>query len=205
MSKRCVHVIDDEDAIRRSMQLMLRVLGYEVQTFESGIAFLAAQTELASGCVLLDLRMPEIDGLEVQRRLRASGADHSVIVMSGHGDLGIAVTAMEQGAIAFLEKPFSRAALQEVLELAFMRIEDPDGYREYLRSAATALQELEPTDQRVLELIARGHDSDSIARQTGLPAVAIEVSRSRIYAELGAQTVTEVLRLAFAARRAAPH
>ena len=205
MSKRCVHVIDDEDAIRRSMQLMLRVLGYEVQTFESGIAFLAAQTELASGCVLLDLRMPEIDGLEVQRRLRASGADHSVIVMSGHGDLGIAVTAMEQGAIAFLEKPFSRAALQEVLELAFMRIEDPDGYREYLRSAATALQELEPTDKRVLELIARGHDSDSIARQTGLPAVAIEVSRSRIYAELGAQTVTEVLRLAFAARRAAPH
>ena len=203
--KRCVHVIDDEDAIRRSMHLMLRVLGYEVQTFDSGIAFLAAQTELASGCVLLDLRMPEIDGLEVQRRLRASGADHSVIVMSGHGDLGIAVTAMEQGAIAFLEKPFSRAALQEVLELAFMRIEDPDGYREYLRSAATALQELEPTDQRVLELIARGHDSDSIARQTGLPAVAIEVSRSRIYAELGAQTVTEVLRLAFAARRAAPH
>ena len=205
MMKRCVHVIDDEDAIRRSMHLMLRVLGYEVQTFDSGIAFLAAQTELASGCVLLDLRMPEIDGLEVQRRLRASGADHSVIVMSGHGDLGIAVTAMEQGAVAFLEKPFSRAALQEVLELAFMRIEDPDGYREYLRSAATALQELEPTDQRVLELIARGHDSDSIARQTGLPAVAIEVSRSRIYAELGAQTVTEVLRLAFAARRAAPH
>ena len=103
MSKRCVHVIDDEDAIRRSMHLMLRVLGYEVQTFDSGIAFLAAQTELASGCVLLDLRMPEIDGLEVQRRLRASGADHSVIVMSGHGDLGIAVTAMEQGAVAFLE------------------------------------------------------------------------------------------------------
>ena len=205
MMKRCVHVIDDEDAIRRSMQLMLRVLGYEVQTFESGIAFLAAQTELASGCVLLDLRMPEIDGLEVQRRLRASGADHSVIVMSGHGDLGIAVTAMEQGAVAFLEKPFSRAALQEVLELAFMRIEDPDGYREYLRSAAAALQALEPTDRHVLELIARGHDSDSIAQQTGLPAVAIEVSRSRIYAELGAQTVTEVLRLAFAARRAAPH
>lgn len=205
MSKPCVHVIDDEDAVRRSMQLMLRVLGYEVQTFESGVAFLASETELASGCVLLDLRMPEVDGLEVQRRLRANGADHSVIVMSGHGDLGIAVTAMEQGAIAFLEKPFSRAALHEVLELAFMRVEDPNGYREYLRSAATALQELERTDRGVLELIARGHDSDSISQQTGLPAVAIEVSRSRIYAQLGAQTVTEVLRLAFAARRAAPH
>jgi two-component system response regulator FixJ len=205
MSTRCVHVIDDEDAIRRSMHLMLRVLGHEARTFASGTEFLAAQPGLACGCVLLDLRMPEIDGLEVQRRLRASGADHSVIVMSGHGDLGMAVTAMEQGAIAFLEKPFSRAALQEVLELAFTRIEDPNGYREYLLSAAAAMQKLEPTDRRVLELIARGYDSGSIAQQTGLPAVTIEVSRTRIHAQLGAQTVTEVLRLAFAARRAAPH
>ena len=129
MSARCVHVIDDEDAIRRSMQLMLRVMGYEAQAFESGVSFLAAQSEITNGCVLLDLRMPEIDGLEVQRRLNAGGSDHSVIVMSGHGDLGLAVTAMEQGAVAFLEKPFPRAALQQVLEVAFLRLEDPDGYR----------------------------------------------------------------------------
>ena len=203
MSSRYVHVIDDEEAIRRSMQLMLRVLGYETRAFDSATMFLAAQPELASGCVLLDLRMPEIDGLEVQRRLRANGADHSVIVMSGHGDLGLAVTAMEQGAVAFLEKPFSRAALQEVLEVAFMRLEDPNGYREYLRSAAALLQELEPLEQRVLELIARGHDSDAIAQQTGMAPAAIELARSRLYARLGAQTATEVLRLAFAARRAA--
>jgi two-component system, LuxR family, response regulator FixJ len=205
MSDRQVHVIDDEDAIRRSMQLMLRVMGYAPQTFESGVGFLAAQPGLAPACVLLDLRMPEIDGLELQRRLNALGSEHSIIVMSGHGDLGIAVTAMEQGAIAFLEKPFSRATLQEVLELAFARIEDPDTYRAYLRSAAAAVQKLEAVDQKVLELMAHGHDSDSIAEQTGMPAVSIEVSRSRIYAELGVQTVTEVLRLAFAARHAAPH
>ena len=204
MSARCVYVIDDEDAIRRSMQLMLRVLGYGAQTFESGPSFLAVQSELASGCVLLDLRMPEIDGLEVQRRLNAAGSDHSVVVMSGHGDLGIAVTAMEQGAIAFLEKPFSRATLEDVLALAFLRLDDPDGYRAYLHSAASALQKLEATDRKVLQLIARGHDLDGIAQQTGLPAVSIEVSRARIHAELGTETVTEALRLAFAARRAAP-
>jgi two-component system response regulator FixJ len=205
MSTRCVHVVDDEDAIRRSMQLMLQVLGYSARSFESGPSFLAAQSDLGNGCVLLDLRMPEIDGLEVQRRLNAAGSDHSVIVMSGHGDLGIAVTAMEQGAIAFLEKPFSRAALEEVLGPAFLRLEDPDGYRAYLRTAAAAFQKLDPTDQKVLELIAQGYDSDRIAQQTGLPTVSVEVSRARIYSELGVQAVTEVLRLAFAARRAASH
>ena len=205
MSRHAVYLIDDESAIRRSMQLMLRVIGHETQVFDSGIAFLEADPGLTSGCVLLDLRMPEVDGLEVQRRLNARGSAHSVIVMSGHGDLGIAVTAMEQGAIAFLEKPFSRAALEQVLGPAFMRLEDPDGYRSYLRSAAAALQRLDPTDQRVLELIARGHDSGSIALQTGLPAAAIEVARARIYAQLDAETVTDVLRSAFAARRAVSH
>lgn len=200
-----MYVVDDEEAIGRSTQLLLRVLGYEARTFSSATAFLAAQPELATGCVLLDLRMPEIDGLEVQRRLNATGADHSVVVMSGHGDLGMAVTAMEQGAVAFLEKPFPRAALQQSLELAFMRLDDVEGYRQYLRTAADVVQKLEGSDHRVLQLIARGHDSDGIAQQTGLSALAIEVARSRIYAELGVQTATEVLRLAFAARRAASH
>lgn len=200
-----VHVIDDEAAIRRSMQLILRVLGHETYVFDSGSAFLAMEPAPARGCVLLDLRMPDIDGLEVQRRLNAAGAAHSVVVMSGHGDLGLAVTAMEQGAIAFLEKPFPRAALEQVLALAFVRLEEPAGYRAYLLAAAATLQALDPTDQRVLELIARGHDSESIALQTGLSAVAIEVSRARIYAGLGVETVTEVLQLAFAARRAASH
>ena len=205
MSARPVLVIDDEEAIRRSMQLMLRVLGYEVQAFESGIAFLAAEAQLPRGCVLLDLRMPEIDGLEVQRRLRANGADFSIVVMSGHGDLAVAVTAMEQGAVAYLEKPFSRVALEQALELAFRRVENPGSYREYLLSAAAALRNLEPIDRTVFELIARGHDPEHIARQTGLTPPVIHESRARIYAELGVDTATAALRLAFAARRAAPH
>ncbi|HEU4652205.1 MAG TPA: DNA-binding response regulator, partial [Croceibacterium sp.] len=131
--------------------------------------------------------------------------DHSVVVMSGHGDLGAAVTAMENGAIAFLEKPFSRAALEKVLALAFKRLDDPDGYRVYLRTAAAMMQALDPSDRRVLELMARGHDLDSIAVHSGLPATAIEMARTRIHTALGVETVTEVLALAFAARRAATH
>lgn len=197
-----VYVVEDEEAIRRSLHLMLRVLGCQPRTFESGPSFLAAQPEIRPGCVLLDLRMPEMDGLEVQRQLAKRGANHPVVVMSGHGDLATAVAAMEQGAIAFLEKPFPRTALEQALGTAFLKLRDPDGYREYLCSAQSATSALEPTDRRVLELMADGCDPEGIAAQTSLPLLAIEVSRSRIFAALEADTATEVLRLAYAARRA---
>jgi two-component system, LuxR family, response regulator FixJ len=202
MSDRCVYVVDDEEAIRRSMHMMLRVLGYEARTYESGHSFIGAQPEISCGCVLLDLRMPEMDGLEVQRRLAGAGANHSFVIMSGHGDLGVAVAAMEQGALAFLEKPFPRGALEDVLELAFMRLEEPHGYRAHLLSAAAALQKLEAIDQEVLELIRGGHDSQHIAQQMGLPPSMIEFSRTRLYGKLGVQTVAELLGMAYAARRA---
>lgn len=205
MSQLPVHVVDDESAIRRSMLLMLRVLGHEAHAFESGAAFLEAQPALRPGCVLLDLRMPDVDGLEVQRRLNVAGSSHSVVVMSGHGDLGLAVTGMEQGAIAFLEKPFPRATLERALALAFMRLAEPDRYRAYLCAAAAALQALDPADQHLVALIARGHDSESLARQTGLSAMTLDLARTRIYASLGALTTIEVLQLAFAARRATSH
>ena len=203
MKPRLVYVVDDEEAIRRSLHLMLRVLGYEARQFESGASFLAALSDLASGCVLLDLRMPEIDGLEVQRRLMAAGSGHSAVVMSGHGDIGIAVTALEQGAVAFLEKPFSRAALQQALRCAFLRLEDFDTYRNHLRAAAVAVQRLPSTERQVLELMARGHDTEGIVRQTELSGVDVELSRSRIFAALGVETVTDALHMAFAARRVA--
>lgn len=203
MNPRLVYVVDDEEAIRRSLHLMLRVLGYEARQFESGAAFLARLPGLASGCVLLDLRMPEIGGLEVQRRLIAAGSDHSAIVMSGHGDLGVAVTALEQGAVAFLEKPFSRTVLEGVLNHAFLRIEDVEAYRDFLRSAALAVQQLPSTERQVLELIARGHDLEGVAERSGIPLMDVELARSRIMERLGAETVTEMLQSAFAARRAA--
>jgi len=203
MKPRLVYVVDDEEAIRRSLHLMLRVLGYEARQFESGAAFLAALPDLASGCVLLDLRMPEIDGLEIQRRLMAAGSGHSAVVMSGHGDIGIAVTALEQGAVAFLEKPFSRTVLEGALKHAFLRIEDVEAYRGFLRSAALTVQQLSSTERKVLELMARGHDLKGVAQRSGIPLMDVEVARSRIMERLGADTVTDMLQSAFAARRAA--
>lgn len=202
MSIRHVHVVEDEEAIRRSTHMMLKVMGYEPQTHASGTAFLDALPNLPEGCVLLDIRMPEMDGLEVQRRMKAAGSDPPLVVMSGHGDLSVAVAAMEQGAVAFLEKPFPRTALEQALEIAFLRLQDAGGYHQYLQSSAFAVDRLEPADRRVLELMTRGHDAATIAQQTGLPPLSIEVSRSRIFADLEASSLTDVLRVAFAAARA---
>jgi two-component system, LuxR family, response regulator FixJ len=202
VSKRHVHVVEDEDAIRRSMHMMLRIMGYEPQTHVSGVAFLGELPKLSLGCVLLDIRMPEMDGLEVQRRLVAAGSDLPIVMMSGHGDVSVAATAMEQGAVAFLEKPFPRTALERALGIAFLRLEDADGYLKYLEAAAAAVRQLDPADRQVLDLMARSLDTESIAQQTGLPRVAIEVSRSRIFGVLGTESITEVLRIAVAATRA---
>ena len=204
MSIKYVHVVEDEDAIRRATHMMLKVLGYEPQTHASGVSFLEALPNLPEGCVLLDIRMPEMDGLEVQRRMKAAGSDLPLVVMSGHGDLAVAVTALEQGAVAFLEKPFARASLEQALEIAFLRLENPEGYRQYLRSAAQEVEKLEPIDRQVLAMMARGHDAGSIAQLMDLPPLSIEVSRSRIFAGLGSDSLTEVLRVAFASARSGP-
>ena len=205
MTSRSVYVVDDEDPIRRSVHLMLRTMKFAPRAFASGPELLAELSELDPGCVLLDLRMPEIDGLEVQRQLLAAAAPHSVFVMSGHGDLGIALTALEQGAIAFIEKPFARAALEELLEIGFLRLEDPDGYLDHVRSAAAAVAALSAHDRQILDLMVRGHDSDGIVAQTELSPGALEIARSRIFSSLGAASLMDVLRIAFAARRAAAH
>lgn len=202
MSMRHVHVVEDEDAIRRSLHMMLRIMGYEPHTHASGAAFLGEVAHLPSGCVLLDIRMPEMDGLEVQRRLVAEGSSQPIVMMSGHGDLAIAAAAMEQGAVAFLEKPFPRATLERALQIAFLRLEDAEGYGRYLEDAAAAVRQLDPTDKHVMSLMARGLDAESIARQTGRPQAAIEVSRSRIFADLSVDSTTEVLRIALASARA---
>ena len=113
---RLVHIIDDEEPVRRSMAFMLKTSGFAVSVWENGVAFLREAKATDAGCVLLDIRMPEMDGLEVQREMAAHGIAMPVIVLTGHGDIATAVLAMRQGAIDFMEKPFEKAALLAALD-----------------------------------------------------------------------------------------
>jgi two-component system response regulator FixJ len=199
MSLGRVYVVDDEAPIRRASALMLKVMGYEARAFDDGRSFLDELATLDHGCLLLDIRMPTIDGLEVQHRLNSDGAPLPVIVMSGHGDLGMAVPAMENGAVCFLEKPFSRAALQSALDIAFLKLEGGPGFERYLAEARQTVQALDEAETKILALIVRGRSNEAIAGELGLPGSTIDMRRARIFARLGVDSVTDALRVAFAA------
>lgn len=199
--RRIVYVVDDEEAIRRSLKLMLTVQGYSVTLFASGAALLDAVEGLRPGALLLDIRMPGIDGLDVQRELAAREARLPTIVMTGHGDLSIAVAALGNGALSFLEKPFTRMAAKEALDAAFLSLENPDAYDRQVAHAVDRLQALGEMERDTLRLLAKGSSTDAIARDLRAEASAIEMAQSRILSTLGVGTMSAALRIAFAAAR----
>lgn len=199
MAKRTVHVVDDEEPVRRSLALMLKVSGYAVSTFDSGAALLDAADALVPGALLLDIRMPDIDGIEVQKHLASRGVGLPVVVMTGHGDLSIAASALQAGAVAFLEKPFAKAALIDALESAFLRVEDPAAYDRRKSAAAAFVHALGEADRALLTSLSAGRSSEGIAVTLGISTASVEVRRARLLAELGAESINEALCMAFAA------
>lgn len=199
MSERIVHLVDDDEAIRRSAGFMLKTSGYVVKPFVSGVEFLKEVGHLSPGCVLLDVRMPEIDGLRVQQELRNRGILFPVIVMTGHGDISVAVQAMKAGAVDFIEKPFEKATLLAALEDGFMRIEHADKIRARAEEARVRLQALTPREQEVLDGLARGHPNKTIAYDLDISPRTVEIHRANLMSKLGVASLSDALRIAFAA------
>lgn len=197
--RRLIHVVDDEEAIRRSASFMLKTSGFDVQTWPSGVAFLKEARNAASGCILLDVRMPEMDGLEVQQALIESGIAMPVIVLTGHGDISIAVRAMKAGAVDFLEKPFEKARLLEAIEEAFARLEDAAGRADRAQDAAVAIASLTAREREVLEGLAQGLPNKTIAYDLDISSRTVEVHRANLMSKLNVRSLSEALRIAFAA------
>jgi two-component system response regulator FixJ len=197
--KRMVHLIDDEEALRRSASFLLKTSGYNVMTWPSGVAFLKEARNVERGCVLLDVRMPEMDGLEVQSAMAERGIAMPVIILTGHADVGMAVTAMKAGAIDFLEKPFEKAALLEAVAMAFDRIDDAAGEAERAREARVRIASLTGREQDVLRGLAQGLPNKTIAYDLDISARTVEVHRANMMTKLNVRSLSEALRLAFAA------
>ena len=194
-----VHIVDDEDAIRRSASFMLKTSGYSVQTWASGAAFLKEVRHAAEGCVLLDVRMSEMDGLEVQQALLDRGVTMPVIVLTGHADVSIAVRAMKAGAVDFLEKPFEKVVLIAAIEAAFDRIAAADGAAARAAEANVVLGVLTPREREVLDGLAQGLPNKTIAYDLGISPRTVEVHRANLMAKLDVRSLSDALRLAFAA------
>jgi two-component system, LuxR family, response regulator FixJ len=197
--RRIIHLVDDEEAIRRSASFMLRTSGFDVKTYASGVEFLKAAREAQPGCVLLDVRMPEMDGLEVQAEMTRRGIAMPVVVLTGHGDIVTAVTAMKAGAIDFIEKPFEKAVLLTAIEAAFGRLTQSGDSLTSEQEARTRIAGLTAREQDVLRGLVRGHPNKTIAFDLGISPRTVEVHRANVMSKLGVRSLSEALRIAFAA------
>jgi two-component system response regulator FixJ len=196
---RQVYIVDDDDAIRRSVGFALKTSGFAVRAFENGAELLKSAADLDSGCILLDIRMPGMDGLEVQEALKAKGVTLPVIIMTGHGDVSLAVRAMKAGAVDFIEKPFQKAVLLSALEQAFGRLRHAAANREHAGDAAVRLQALTPRERDVLSGLAKGLPNKSIAYDLGISPRTVEIHRANVMTKLGVRSLSDALRIAFAA------
>ncbi len=197
--RRQIYLVDDDDAVRRSAGFMLKTSGFAVEPFASGVEFLKEAEALAPGCILLDVRMPGMDGLEVQRALGERGITFPVIVLTGHGDVNVAVAAMKAGALDFIEKPFEKAVLLAALEEGFAQIERSDRGKARAAEAVLRLNVLTAREHDVLEGLVRGFPNKTIAYDLGISARTVEIHRANLMTKLNVRSLSEALRIAFAA------
>ena len=197
--KPLVHIVDDDDAIRRSAGFMLKTSGFRVQTYDSGSELLKHVRSLNPGCILLDIRMPGMDGLEVQQSLRDAGVLLPVIIMTGHGDVSLAVQAMKAGAVDFIEKPFEKQALLGAIDLGQALINKRAADSKRGEDARSQLNVLTPRELDVLRGLTHGLPNKTIGYDLGISPRTVEIHRANLMEKLGARSLSEVLRLAFAA------
>jgi two-component system response regulator FixJ len=201
-SEAVVHLIDDDEGVRQAVSFLLATAGFAVKVYESGTVFLHALPTLQSGCIITDIRMPGMDGLELQRQLRARNVRLPVIVITGHADVALAVEAMKAGAVDLIEKPFSDDALLGSIRAAIDNHAvnaERDGELAAIRDRIATLS---PREREVLEGLLAGLPNKTIAYNLKLSARTVEVHRANLMARMGAQSLAELVRMAYLVRSA---
>ncbi|NQY97021.1 MAG: response regulator transcription factor [Henriciella sp.] len=199
MSNRTIFLVDDDEAIRHSASFMLRHAGFLVKTFPDGMTFLEQVSADNEGCILLDVRMPGMDGLAVQNALNQRGVKMPVIVLTGHGDVPVAVEAMKRGAIEFLEKPYEKQTLVSAIENAFEQLETQSADDRRSKDAQAKLTALTPREKEVLECLVDGLTNKGIAQALSISPRTVEIHRAHMMEKLDADSLSSALRLAFVA------
>lgn len=198
-SKGTVHIVYNEHTIRHSLALFLGSSGYAVTCWEGGGAFLEKAKTVVRGCVLLDIRMPQLSGLKLQRALCSSGISLPVIFLADQTDIATAVTAMREGAVDVLEKPFENALLLQALDRGFADIARAGRGQINAREAEALISRLTRREQDVLSGLINGQPNKVIAYGLGISRRTVEVHRAHMMTKLGVHTLPDALRLAFAA------
>jgi two-component system response regulator FixJ len=195
LTSRFVHVIDDDDALRDSLRFLLTSAKFDVATYESATAFLATLPRIKGGCIVTDVRMPQLSGIELLRRLKSMSIELPVIVMTGHGDVALAVDAMKEGAIEFLEKPFDDEVLLRAVHLALDRYgkeAKKDAEKTQIRARLNSLSQRE---REVLEGLIAGHPNKIIASDLKISPRTVEIYRAHVMTKMDANSLSELVRM----------
>ena len=201
-TEKTVHVIDDDDALRDSLEFMLDAAGLTARSWESAIAFLGALPELMPGCIVTDVRMPDMTGLELVQRLKALGRADPIIVITGHADVPLAVEAMKAGVLDFIEKPFDNQRLLAAVRAALARGPGDTGAPqddEALRDISERLGSLSTRERQVLDGLVAGHANKVIAYDLDISPRTVEVYRANVMTKMRARSLSELIRLVIAA------
>lgn len=193
-----VFVVDDDEAVLDSLEALLEASGFRVRTFASGADFLQMESSAREGCLLLDLRMPDMDGLTVQKKLKSHEIDVPVIIISGRGDVAMAVEAMRAGAVDFVEKPFEQDVILSSIDRALALHRQNRGADEGPIEQPDALARLTAREREVLEQLVIGQSNKAIAMELGISPRTVEIHRARVMEKMGARSIAHLVRLALA-------
>jgi two-component system response regulator FixJ len=197
-----VHVIDDDDAVRQSLDFLLRTARIETRTYDSARSFLAALPTLDPGCIITDVRMPDISGVDLLRRLNELGSGLPVIVITGHGDVQLAVEAMKIGAADFIEKPFDDDVLLASVQSALARWKKDPSRDAEKAEILERLASLSNRERDVLRGLVSGNPNKVIAYDLGISPRTVEIYRANVMTKMNAGSLSELVRMALAARPA---
>jgi two-component system, LuxR family, response regulator FixJ len=197
--KAVIHIVDDDAAMRDSLAFLLDVNGFAPKTYDSANAFLSGAAVDAGSCVVSDIRMPGLNGIELVRELKRKGGVCPVILITGHGDVALAVEAMKAGAVDFIEKPFDDAALLGAIRAALEIHSAKAGDSAAKKEAEARLADLSPRERDVLQGLLAGKINKVIAHDLNISPRTVEVYRANLMAKTGARSMSELMRIALAA------
>jgi len=189
-----VYVVDDDSAVRKGLARLLRSAGHQVTAFASAAEFLARDHHQGVGCIVLDVRMPGVDGLALQANLAAQGVDLPIVFLTGHGDIPMSVKAMKQGAADFLTKPVDEAVLLNAVRQALLRHRSFQTERREAQAVRARVQSLTDRELKVLRWVISGARNKQIAAHLGIAEQTVKIHRGRVMKKLGLSTATELVK-----------
>ncbi|MDR9423889.1 MAG: response regulator FixJ [Pseudomonadota bacterium] len=190
-----VYVVEDDEAVRDSLELLLKSDGKPVQTYESANAFLKDYSDKMAGCIVLDIRMPGMDGMELQKKLNEKHSILPIIFVTGHGDVPMAVDAMKEGAVDFIQKPYREEALLEKIEAALEQDRDQRKSLDEKQEIIRRIKSLTPREREIMDRMIAGQANKVIAIELEISQRTVEIHRSRVMHKMGTHSLAHLVRM----------